>query len=208
VQLLQRRVRGRRGLDIGIGGRLGGEERLDLGSEGRVGAEEMAGRGGGLAAVCVDEEGGRGAHGFEEDAGEDSERLQAFGVADIGVVERLDEQLAEQLGDVDVIEEAGEAAEAGRGAAFAAGFGLGCGVGGIVEEAEVAAGEGWGGAGVAVGFRMRAAGGGGHGDLRCSSVQVFRRSGMQVLGRYSGSWVRSEHEHEHEHEHKHEHEHE
>jgi hypothetical protein len=115
----------------------------------------------------VDEEGGRGADGSEEGAGEVSERLQALGVADVGVVQGIDEQLAQQLGDVDVIEEAGEAAGAapGRGSAFAARFGLGCGVGRIMEETEGAVGEGASGAGLAIGFDEGAAGGG-HGFLR------------------------------------------
>src|SRR5207253_2958147 len=63
VQLLQRRVDRRRGLEVLIGGRLGGEERLDLGREGRIDAEEVPGGGVRLAAVRVDEEGGRGADG-------------------------------------------------------------------------------------------------------------------------------------------------
>src|SRR5207237_4170701 len=116
-------------------------------------AEEVASGGRRLAAVRVDEEGGRGAHRGEEDAGEVSERLQAFGVDRLGVVEGVDEQLAEELGDVDVIEEAGEAAAAatGSGAAFAPGLGQGLLVIRIVEEAEVAVGGGGGGGGLAVG---------------------------------------------------------
>jgi hypothetical protein len=185
VQRLQRRVSGRRGLGAGISGRLGGEERLDLGREGRVDTEEVAGRGSGLAAVLVDEEGRWGAHRGKEDASEVGEHRQAFGVADVGVVERLDEQLAEELGDVDVIEEAREAASAatGCGAALAAGFGQGLLVSGVVEETEVAVGEGVGGAGVAIGFDEGAAGGG-HGVPpvgRCSGVQVFRCSGVQMF---------------------------
>ena len=173
-------------MEVAIRRRLGFEEGLDLGSEGRVDAEEMTGGGARLAAVRVDEEGGRGADGFEQDAGEGGERLEAVGVDRLGIVEGVDKQLAEELGDVDVIEEAGEAAQAaaGGGTAFAAGFGLGLGVGGIVEETEGAAGEGAGGAGGVVGFGVSA--GGGHGFLGVQAVLGGVRPGDD------------EHEHEHE----------
>jgi len=179
---------GDRGFGAGVGLRF--EERLDLGSEGWVDAEEVAGSGRRLAAVRVDEEGGRRAHRGEEDAGEVGEGLQAFGVADVGVVQGIDEQLAEELGDVAVIEEAGEAASAaaGGGAAFAPRFGQGLLVIGVVEETEVAVGEGVSGAGLAVGFDEGAAG------VGHWVPPVVRRSGVQVF-RCSGS-AKDEHEQE------------
>jgi hypothetical protein len=149
----------------------------------------VAGSGRRLAAVGVDEEGGRGAHGFEEDAGKVGERLQAFGVADVGLIERLDEELAEEFGDVDVIEEAREAAgaAAGRGAAFAAGLGQGLLVIGAVEEAEVAARERVSGAGGAVGFDEGAAGVG-HGQASSrSGVQAFRAGKGRARARCTGA---------------------
>src|SRR5207244_28778 len=96
----------------------------------------------------------------------------------LGIVEGVDEQLAQQLGDVDVIEEAGEAAGAAArgGAAFAPGFGVGLGVGGIVEGTEVAAGGGAGGPGVAGGGGGSPGGGQGVAELEGGGAGVSRRA--------------------------------
>jgi hypothetical protein len=70
--------------------------------------------------------------------------VEEAGIDDFGVVQSVDEQLAQQFSDVHVVEEAGEAAEAaaGCGTALAAGFGQSLLVSGVVEETEAAIGEG------------------------------------------------------------------
>src|SRR5436305_1080378 len=109
----------------------------------------MSELGGGLGVRAVEDEGGWSADRLEQGAGEAGEGEQAAGVDGLGVVEGLDEQLAQELADVMVIEKAGITAGAAArgGTAFGAGFGEGLGVAGIVEEAESTAGQGTGGAG-------------------------------------------------------------
>src|SRR5207302_18890 len=141
-------------LDLGVGG----EEEGDLGWIGRVEAAKAGLVSGRLAAVFVELIGVLGAADcLEEHAREAGERAQPLGVQGGGLVERVDEELAEELGDVLVVEHAGIAADAAArgGAAFAAALGEELLAVGIVEEAEVAPGQRAGGAGAAV------AGGGG-----------------------------------------------
>jgi len=143
-----------------------------------------------LGAVEVDLIGTLGAADrLEEHLREASEGAQPRGVQGRGLVEGLDEKLAEELGDVLEVEEEGIAAGAAAGgrAALAAAVGEQLLVAGVVEEAEVAAGQRTGGAGAARAGGSGAAGFG-HGQAPVSGVQVFRRSGVQVFG--VGCWGR------------------
>jgi hypothetical protein len=120
------------GLDCGVGG----AEKSELGGLERIDAEEVVFIGGRLASVVVDLIGAFGAADrLEEDAGEAGEGAEALGVTGSRIVERVDEELAEEFGDVFVVESAGVAtdAAAGGGAALAAALGKSLLVGGIVE---------------------------------------------------------------------------
>jgi hypothetical protein len=97
----------------------------------------------------------------EDEARDADGELEAADVTAVLVVHGLDQDLAEQLGQVGAVEAAGVAAEAaaGGGAAFAAVGGLAFGVSGVVEEAEVTLRQWAGAAGFAVGAGGGAAGG-------------------------------------------------
>src|SRR5205807_34335 len=80
------------------------------GGLGGVEAEEVVLGGGGLGVgAMVQKAAFGGADGLEEDLAEVGEGGEALRVEGSGVVEGVDEQLAEQFGDVDVVEDAGEA---------------------------------------------------------------------------------------------------
>src|SRR5207249_3776924 len=124
-------------------------------------AEEVVAGVGGLGAVLVEGVGGGNADSLEEGAGEGGDGLELARVAGVGIVDGVDEQLGEELGDVEVVEDGREAAggAARSGATFAAGGGGGVGMAGVVEEAEGAVGEGVSAAGLAIGSGVGAAGG-------------------------------------------------
>jgi hypothetical protein len=65
-------------------GRIGSEEGFHLIGERRVDAEQVAGQRRRLLAEAMVEEGGRGAHGFEEGAGQIGGGVQALAVDLLG----------------------------------------------------------------------------------------------------------------------------
>jgi hypothetical protein len=154
--------------ELDVAGQGNVDEGFFLDGLGAVAAEEVVAGDRRLGAVAVEGEGGGNAHGFEEGAGEAGDRLELAGVGGVGLVDGLDEQLGEELGDVEVVQDGGEAAGAAArgGPAFAAGFGEGVLMTRVVEEAEEAVGEGVSAAGLAVGAGVGA--GGGHGNLDLS----------------------------------------
>jgi hypothetical protein len=118
----------------------------------------------------------RGANGAKHDTSQAGERLEPTGVGLFGVIEGIDEDFAEELDDVLVVEQTRKATEATTrgGTALAAGRGQGFLMGVVVEEAEGAVRKGAGSAGLAVRFGTAAACLG-HGELRYLGVQAFRR---------------------------------
>jgi hypothetical protein len=93
----------------------------------------------GLLAVRVcDVDSFRNAHRFEEESAGTRERLEPLRVQLVRVVEGFDENLAQELGHVEMVHQAGNASDpSGGGATFAAGGGKGIGVGRVVEETDV-----------------------------------------------------------------------
>jgi hypothetical protein len=165
---------GEGGFDLGVGG----DEVGELGRFRRVDAAEAVLIRGGLAAVVMELIGVPGSTDcLEEDLRKAGESAEALGVAGGRIVEGVDEELTEELGDVFEVEAARIATDAatGRGTAFAAALGEGLLVGGIVEEAAVASRNAVCGAGLAV------AGGGGAGGLRHRDLRAFRRQGVEAF---------------------------
>jgi hypothetical protein len=137
---------------------LGSEERLHGASERRVDTQQVGRVGGGLGVVARRHLAVSGpADGVQEDAGELGDGAKRAGIGGISIVEGLDEQLAGEIGDLQVVEAARETAgaAAGGGAAPGAAGGDGFGGGRVVEGAEGGVRQRGGMAGEAV------AGGGG-----------------------------------------------
>jgi hypothetical protein len=165
-----RRLRCRPG---GVG--LGIEEGFQVRGGERIDAEEVGVLGGRLGEVRVEVEGIlRNADGLEEGAAELQEDAEAVDVDGLRVVQGLHPDLGQELGDLAVIEKAGEAAEVAPGGGPAPGTSLGqqSSAVGVVEEAVVAVGQRSGLAGLAGGGEGGAAGGG-HGG-----PPVFGHSGV------------------------------